>query len=186
MASPSRIWCCSAGESQLITKPLLRTGARGSLAQFHPFTVVAVPVQQPAEGQRSQAKRPLELIQGSLSASKADRRSPWLGTLHRVADGSLLGLGVAVLGLSGLTLHWQGQWTQDFQQLEASQRLEHRLQESAAVLEQHHLAMTGKPTLLEPTSSEKLVYVEPPSNQSPSGFSSFLAQVNPRQILPGY
>lgn len=169
-----------------MTKPLLRSGARGSLAQFQLVNVVAVPVQQPAEGQRSQANRPLELIQGSLSARKADRRSPWLGNLHRIADGSLLGLGVAVLGLSGLTLHWQGQWTQDFQKLEASQRLEHRLQESAAVLEQHHLAMTGKPTLLEPTSSEKLVYVDPPGSPTSSGFSSFLAQVNPRQILPGY
>ena len=96
------------------------------------------------------------------------------------------GTGVAVLGLSALTLHWQGQWTSNFQQLEASQRLEHRLQESAAVLEQHHLTMTGKPTLLEPTSSEKLVYLDPPGASQPSAFRSFLAQVNPRVILPGY
>ena len=87
---------------------------------------------------------------------------------------------------SGLTLHWQGQWTRSFQQLEASQRLEHRLQESAAVLEQHHLAMTGKPALLEPTSSEKLVYLDSPGASEPSPFRSFLAQVNPRVILPGY
>jgi hypothetical protein len=165
---------------------LLGGNAHGSLAKFHRPAVVAVPVQQPAQGQRTQAQRPLELIQGSLSANRADRRSPWLGNLHRVADGSLLGLGVAVLGLSALTLHWQGQWTRNFQQLEASQRLEHRLQESAAVLEQHHLTMTGKPTLLEPTSSEKLVYLEPPSASQPSAFRSFLAQVNPRVILPGY
>jgi hypothetical protein len=103
-----------------------------------------------------------------------------------VADGSLVGLGIAVLGLSGLTLHWQGQWTQNFQKLEASQRLEHRLQESAAVLEQHHLSMTRKPALLEPTSSEKLVYLAPPAASNGSGFTTLLAQVNPRQILPGY
>jgi len=148
--------------------------------------VVAVPVQQAPQGQRSPTPRPLELIQGSLSANRADRRSPWLGNLHRIVDGGLLGLGVAVLGLSALTLHWQGQWTHNFQQLEASQRLEHRLQESAAVLEQHHLAMTGKPTLLEPTSSEKLVYLNAPGASEPSPFRSFLAQVNPRVILPGY
>ena len=65
-------------------------------------------------------------------------------------------------------------------------RLEHRLQESAAVLEQHHLAMTGKPALLEPTSSEKLVYLDSPGASEPSPFRSFLAQVNPRVILPGY
>jgi len=148
--------------------------------------VVAVPLQQSQEAQRRSSTRPLELIQGSLSSRRADRQSPLLGNLHRIADGSLLGLGVAVLGLSGLTLHWQGQWTQNFQKLEASQRLEHRLQESAAVLEQHHLAMTRKPALLEPTSSEKLVYVDPPAASTSTGLTTLLAQVNPRQILPGY
>jgi len=122
--------------------------------------VVAVPLLQAPEGQRSTTPRPLELIQGSLSANRADRRSPWLGNLHRIADGSLLGLGVAVLGLSGLTLHWQGQWTRSFQQLEASQRLEHRLQESAAVLEQHHLAAVKRPGLLVPTNSDNLIYLQ--------------------------
>ena len=148
--------------------------------------MVAVPVQQSQQAQRRSAARSLELIQGSLSSRRADQQSPLLGNLHRVADGSLLGLGIAVLGLSGLTLHWQGQWTQNFQKLEASQRLEHRLQESAAVLEQHHLSMTRKPALLEPTSSEKLVYLEPPAAASSDGFNTLLAQVNPRQILPGY
>ncbi|MEY3767517.1 MAG: hypothetical protein RLZZ11_587 [Cyanobacteriota bacterium] len=148
--------------------------------------VVAVPVQQSQEVQRRSSQRPLELIQGSLSSKRADRQSPLLGNLHRVADGSLLGLGIAVLGLSGLTLHWQGQWTQNFQKLEASQRLEHRLQESAAVLEQHHLSMTRKPALLEPTSSEKLVYLDPPAASSAAGLTTLLAQVNTRQILPGY
>ena len=148
--------------------------------------MVAVPVPQSQEAQRRANTRPLELIQGTLSSKRADRQSPLLGNLHRIADGSLVGLGLAVLGLSGLTLHWQGQWTQNFQKLEASQRLEHRLQESAAVLEQHHLSMTRKPALLEPTSSEKLVYLDPPAAQSSAGLTTLLAQVNPRQILPGY
>jgi hypothetical protein len=171
---------------QPVNRRLLLTGSRGSLAQFTPAAVVAVPLQKPTEGQRSPARRPLELLQGSLSAQRAARQSPWLGNLHRIADGSLLGLGLAVLGLSGLTLHWQGQWTSNFQSLEAAQRLEHRLQESAAVLEQHHLAMTRKPALLEPTSSEKLVYLEPPRTASQPTLQTLLAQVNPRQILPGY
>jgi len=148
--------------------------------------VVAAPLHQTQEGQRRSTARPLELIQGSLSSRRADKQSPLLGNLHRMADGGLLGLGVAVLALSGLTLHWQGQWTQNFQKLEAAQRLEHRLQESAAVLEQHHLSMTSKPALLEPTSSEKLVYLDPPTTSSTEGLNTLLAQVNPRQILPGY
>ena len=149
--------------------------------------MVAVPVQQPSQRQQNAIRRPLQLIQGSLSARRIDRQSPWLASLHRVSDGTLAGLGLAVLGLSGLTLHWQGRWTHNFQELESSQRLEHRLQESAAVLEQHHLAMTRRPNLLQPTSSEKLLYVTPPpaSNQGVS-FNNLLAQVNPRRILAGY
>ncbi|WP_368656061.1 hypothetical protein [Synechococcus sp. HK05] len=166
--------------------PLLEGLAHGSLAQFCRAPVVAAPLQQTQEGQRRSTARPLELIQGSLSSRKADRQSPLLGNLHRIADGSLIGLGVAVLGLSGLTLHWQGQWTQNFQKLEAAQRLEHRLQESAAVLEQHHLGMTRKPALLEPTSSQKLVYLEPPAANPQPRLRTLLAQVNPRVILPGY
>jgi hypothetical protein len=60
------------------------------------------------------------------------------------------------------------------------------LQESAAVLEQHHLGMTRKPALLEPTSSQKLVYLEPPATAQQPRLRALLAQVNPRQILPGY
>ena len=116
-----------------------------------------------------------------------DRQAPWLASLHRIGDGTLAGLGLAVVGLSALTLHWQGQWTRNFQQLEAAQRLEHRLQESAAVLEQHHLAMTRKPALLQPTSSDQLIYVNPPARaQAPAGFDALLAQVNPRRIAAGY
>ena len=149
--------------------------------------VVAVPVRQTAERQRNPVRHPLQLIQGSLSARRIDRQSPWLASLHRISDGSLAGLGLAVVGLSALTLHWQGQWTQNFQKLEAAQRLEHRLQESAALLEQHHLAMTRKPTLLQPTSSEKLIYVNPPARvESVVSFSGLLAQVNPRRISAGY
>jgi hypothetical protein len=149
--------------------------------------VVAVPVPQTAERQRNPVRRPLQLIQGSLSARRIDRQSPWLASLHRISDGTLAGLGLAVLGLSALTLHWQGQWTQNFQKLETAQRLEHRLQESTAVLEQHHLAMTRKPTLLQPTSSDHLVYVTPPASRpSTDGLNGLLAQVNPRRILAGY
>ena len=98
-----------------------------------------------------------------------DRQAPWLAGLHRISDGTLAGLGVAVVGLSALTLHW------------------HRLQESAAVLEQHHLAMTRKSALLQPTSSEKLLYVAPPRRvEATASFTGLLAQINPRRILAGY
>jgi hypothetical protein len=132
-------------------------------------------------------RRPLQLIEGSLSAQRIERQAPWLSNLHRIANGSLAGLGVAVLGLSALTLHWQGQWGQDFEQLESAQRLEHRLQESAAVLEQHHLTQTHRPNLLQPTSSEKLLYVSAPAEgDADANRSNLLAQVNTGHILAGY
>ena len=148
--------------------------------------MVAVPLQQRSEAQNSRSRRPLELIQGSLSARQLERRSPWLGNLHRIADGSLVGLGVAVLGLSALTLHWQGRWTNSFQSLESAQRLEHRLQESSAVLEQHHLSMTRKPTLLEPTSSEKLIYLPSPRPAATASGLPLLGSIQLRQIRSGY
>jgi hypothetical protein len=156
-------------------------GAGGSLAQSHTFLLVATPLQQSAaRPQRGSAKRrrsasprlerPLALIEGSLSARKVVRQAPWLAGLHRVTDGALVGLGVSMLGLSALTLHWQNQWGSSYRALEATQVLEHRLQESAALLEQHHLGAARKPGWLVPTSSDQLVHLPPPAartEQSP-------------------
>ncbi len=158
----------------------------GSLAKLLLGSVVAAPAPSPSRSARGQRQRPLALIQGSLSARKVERSAPWLASLHRVADGSLLGLGLAVVGLSALTLHWQSQWTRSYQNLESSQLLEHRLQESTAVLEQHHLGVAHKPGRLVPTSSEKLIYVPAPSAQPPASIITLLAGVSPRQILAGY
>lgn len=135
---------------------------------------------------RQSSAEGLRLIQGSLAARPVERQAPWLAGLHRLASGTLVGLGVSMLGLSALTLHWQNRWAVSYTDLEATKALEHRLQESAAVLEQHHLGMTRKPALLEPTSSQKLVYLEPPTTNEQPRLSALLAQVNPRQILPGY
>lgn len=133
--------------------------------------VVATPLKKAATGSARLQQTPsprrlagsLSLIQGSLSARRVVRQAPWLASLHRLADGALLGLGVSMLGLSALTLHWQNQWGSNYRGLEASQVLERRLQESAAVLEQHHLGAVRKPGWLVPTSSAQLVHLAPPS-----------------------
>jgi hypothetical protein len=131
-------------------------------------------------------RRLLELIQGSLSADRVARKSPWLAGIHRVADGALAGLGLTMLGVTALSLHWQGQWTHGYQQLEAAQVLEHRLQESAAVLEQHHLLVAHRPGQLVPTSSEKLIYLNAPSPRPSRPIANLLAGMSPPQVLPGY
>jgi hypothetical protein len=60
-------------------------------------------------------------LQGSLSPQRIERRAPWLATLHRAADGTLAGLGISMLTLSALTLHWQNQWGQEYKQLKSAE-----------------------------------------------------------------
>ncbi|MEA5400001.1 hypothetical protein VB734_08120 [Synechococcus sp. BA-124 BA4] len=129
--------------------------------------MVAVPSPQPFFRRRS-----LELIQGSFSARRVVRQAPWLAGLHRASDGLLVALGLSMVGLTALTLHWQGQWTRSFELLESTQVLEHRLQESTAVLEQHHLAMARRPGLLVPTSLQRLIHLPSPSAGAPQGLSN--------------
>jgi hypothetical protein len=129
---------------------------------------------------------PLQLIQGSLSGQKVARRAPWLAGLHRVADGALVGLGLCMLGLSGLTLHWQNHWGQSYQALEAAQVLEHRLQESAALLEQHHLSAVGKPGRLVPTASHQLIHLPMAKGQPPHPAEPLLSSLEIRRIPAGY
>ena len=133
----------------------------------------------------------LELIQGSLSAGRIARRSPLIGGLHRLADGSLLGVFAALAVLAGLTLHWQHRWTVAFQRLDATRVLAHRLTESTAVLEQHLLRGTDRPDDLVPTKVVNLVHLEQPDptyaavSPRPELMQPLEALTQPR-IRPGY
>lgn len=153
--------------------------------------VVATPLENTAKAtaRRSTPQRlagSLSLIQGSLSARRVVRQAPWLAGLHRLADGALLGLGVSMLGLSALTLHWQNQWGSHYRGLEATQILERRLQESAAVLEQHHLGAVRRPGWLVPTSSAQLVHLPPPPPSSPTAAGLELGGLHWGLIASGY
>jgi fructosamine-3-kinase len=130
--------------------------------------------------------RSLQLIEGSLSARRIERQAPWLAGLHRISSGALVGLGLSMLGLSALTLHWQNQWAHSFAELEASKTLEHRMQEASAVLEQHHLSAVRRPGLLEPTSSEKLIHLPEPQTTRSRPALPLLAGIQLRAIPAGY
>ena len=120
---------------------------------------MALSSQRPPEGA-------LALIQGSLSAGRIARRSPVVGGLHRLADGALFGVFASVAVLAGLTLHWQHRWTQSFQRFEATKQLSHRLVESTALLEQHWLETTTRPSQFVPTKVTNLIHLERPAVQA--------------------
>ena len=120
-------------------------------------------------------ERSLQLIQGSLSSRRVERQSPLLASLHRISTGALVGVGVSLVGLSALALHWQNQWAQNYAQLESAKVLEHRLNESAAVLEQHHIGAMRRPGQLLPTSSENLIHLPQPAKVAPKASLPLLA-----------
>ncbi len=129
----------------------------------------------------------LQLIQGSFSAGRITRRSPLVGGLHRLADGTLLGVFAALAVLAGLTLHWQHRWTMAFQRFEATKLLSHRLTESTALLEQHWLDSTTSPSRFVPTKVTNLIHLErsPVVVSDPSVVIARNELSQPR-VRPGY
>ena len=141
--------------------------------------------------QRS-AKSALELIQGSLSAGRIARRSPLMGGLHRVADGTLLGVFAAMTILAGLTMHWQHRWTTAYQRFEGTKLLSHRLTEATALLEQTWLDSTVAPEQFVPTKVTNLIHLERPQRTtsraavaSAGSLAAGTDAAGPR-IRPGY
>ena len=112
-----------------------------------------------------------------MSAQRMARRSPVLAGLHRVADGSLCGVVLAVVALSGLTLHWQHRWTVAFRQLEETRSLSHRLTESTATLERHLLEQASLPATMVPTQAANLVYLDRPQASAPAQDVDQLAMI---------
>jgi hypothetical protein len=79
------------------------------------------------------------------------------------------------MGLSALALHWQNQWAKNYAQLETAKVLEHRLNEAASVLEQHHIVSMGRPGQLLPTTSENLIHLPEPARAQPKRSLPLLA-----------
>jgi hypothetical protein len=139
-----------------------------------------------SRAERRRDRPPLQLLQGSFSARRVERQSPLLAGLHRISSGVLAGLGLTVVILGSLSAHWQGVWARNYTQLQVSRSIEQKLQESAALLEQHHLAAVRKPGQLVPTSSKQLLHLNrPPLPASPKGLS-LLAGLPLQRIPAGY
>lgn len=149
----------------------------GSLTHQCLSSVSALPQPRSVLAERPAASGAFELIQGSMSAQKVARQSPLLAGLHRVADGSLCGVVLAVVALSGLTLHWQHRWTVAFQQLENTRSLSHRLTESTANLERHLLQKASSPGAMVPTKVANLVYLDRPEAKQDQSQGDHLAMI---------
>ena len=104
----------------------------------------------------------LRLIQGSFSSRKVSRQFPVIAGFHRAADGALLGVLVAVLMVSALSLHWRHLWTVAYSQLEDTRDLIQKLKYSTAMLEQHLLKRASQPLSMVRTNSDQLHYLENP------------------------
>jgi hypothetical protein len=171
-----------------VPQGLLAGSWGGSLAQRRSASLVAIlstETQRHEPQGRPKPRRSLQLVQGSLSARRVERQSPLLASLHRISTGVLAGLGLTVVGLSGLALHWQNVFAANYAQLQASRNLEQKLQESAALLEQHHLAAVRRPGQLVPTSSEQLIHIQRPA-AAPATALSLLTRLPQQRIPAGY
>ena len=119
------------------------------------------------------SKRALFLLKRSFVTPNVLRKYPLLSSLHRGVDGALLGVMISGAIMTGLTLHSQHLWTQKFSHFQLTKDLNHRLQESTAMLERYLLTRTSAPTTLVATKSAHLFYIDRPRKKN-TFFRDFL------------
>ena len=134
---------------------------------------------------------PLRLIHGSFSPRKVARQFPVLAGVHRATDGALLGVLIAVLMMTTLSLHWRHLWTVAYTQLETTRDLTQKLNYSTAMLEQHLLKRTSLPLSMVRTNAEKLHYLDNPDilsspDNSALGKDSLLKRLVSYPVNYGY
>ena len=134
---------------------------------------------------------PLRLIHRSFSPRKVARQFPLLAGVHRATDGALLGVLIAVLMMTALSLHWRHLWTVAYAQLETTRDLTQKLKYSTAMLEQHLLKRTSLPLSMVRTNAEKLHYLDNPdtfrdSINHQSGKQSLLKRLVSSPANSGY
>ena len=131
------------------------------------------------------------LIHGSFSSRRVARQYPVLAGLHRATDGALWGVLVAVLIMSGLSLHSRHLWIVAYKQLETTRDLTQKLKSSTAMLEQHLLKRASLPLSMVRTNADQLHYLENPGTiSSPksihSGESSLWERFDSYPVNYGY
>ena len=115
---------------------------------------------------KNSPKRALLLLKRSFVTPNVLRKYPLLLSLHRGLDGALLGVIISGAIMTGLTLHSQHLWTVNFSHLQLTKDLNHRLQESTAMLERYFLRRASAPTSMVPTKSAHLFYIDRPRDEN--------------------
>ena len=105
---------------------------------------------------RNGSKRALFLLKRSFVTPNVLRKYPLLSSFHRGVDGALVGVIVSGAIMTALALHSQHLWTINFSRLQLTKDLNHRLQESTAMLERYFLKSASDPNLMVKTKSAHL------------------------------
>jgi len=134
---------------------------------------------------KNSTKRALLLLKRSFVTPNVLRKYPLLWSLHRGVDGALLGVMISGAIMTGLALHSQHLWTLNFSHLQLTKDLNHRLQESTAMLERYFLNRTSAPTSLVATKSTHLFYIDRPMKQN-TFFRDFLETFGDRMDPVSY
>ncbi len=108
------------------------------------------------------SKRAFFLLKRSFVTPNVLRKYPLLSSLHRGVDGALVGVMISGAVMTGLALHSQHLWTVNFSRLQLTKDLNHRLQESTAMLERHFLSSASGSNPMVATKSTHLLYIDKP------------------------
>ncbi len=111
------------------------------------------------------SQRALFLLKRSFVTPNVLRKYPLLSSLHRGVDGALLGVMISGAIMTGLALHSQHLWTLNFSHLQLTKDLNHRLQESTAILERYYLSKVSSPSSMVATSAD-LIYIDRPRKKN--------------------
>ena len=112
------------------------------------------------------SRKALLFLKRSFVTPNVLRKYPLLSSMHRGVDGALLGVMISGAVMTGLALHSQHLWTLNFSRLQLTKDLNHRLQESTAMLERYYLNGASTPTSLVATKSAHLFYIDRPRQKN--------------------
>ena len=127
----------------------------------------------------------LQQIKTDLLPRNRYQHIPWLGQLHKVADGVLLAAVVSTAVLCALVLNLQISWSRSYGELEEAQQLRQQLVETITVLRASLRSHAQGSDGLSTTRSEDLIFMEPPPVHLPVALQS-QPLINYNRFLRGY